>query len=67
MPRFGVRRLGAFIAVELDNANAVQRGVHAGLDRREGHGVLLFWFDTFQLAPPRILPCTDAEMVLVSN
>jgi len=61
-----VRRLGAFIAVELDNANAVQKAVHAGLDRREGHGVLLFWFlsvpHAFRLAPP--LTCTDAEMDL---
>ena len=61
-----VRRLGAFIAVELDNANAVQKAVHAGLDRREGHGVLLFWFlsvpHAFRLAPP--LTCADAEMDL---
>ena len=61
-----VRRLGAFIAVELDNADAVQKAVDAGLDRREGHGVLLFWFlsvpHAFRLAPP--LTCTDAEMDL---
>ena len=61
-----VRRLGAFIAVELDNADAVQKAVHAGLDRREGHGVLLFWFlsvpHAFRLAPP--LTCADAEMDL---
>jgi 4-aminobutyrate aminotransferase-like enzyme len=61
-----VRRLGAFIAVELDNADAVHKAVHAGLDRREGRGVLLFWFlsvpHAFRLAPP--LTCTDAEMDL---
>ena len=61
-----VRRLGAFIAVELDNADAVQKTVHAGLERRKGHGVLLFWFlsvpHAFRLAPP--LTCTDAEMDL---
>ena len=61
-----VRRLGAFMAVELDNADAVQKVVHAGLDRREGRGVLLFWFlsvpHAFRLAPP--LTCTDTEMTL---
>ena len=59
-----VRRLGAFIAVELENANAVQKAVHAGLKRDQGRGVLLFWFlsvpNAFRLAPP--LTCTEEEM-----
>ena len=59
-----VRRLGAFIAVELEDANAVQRAVHAGLKRDQGRGVLLFWFlsvpNAFRLAPP--LTCTEEEM-----
>ena len=60
-----VRRLGAFIAVELEDANAVQKAVHAGLQRKQGQGVLLFWFlsvpNAFRLAPP--LTCTEEEMV----
>ena len=33
-----IRRLGAFIAVELVDANAVQKAVHAGLKRDQGRG-----------------------------
>ena len=59
-----VRRLGAFIAVELEDADAVQRAVHAGMKRDQGRGVLLFWFlsvpNAFRLAPP--LTCTEEEM-----
>ena len=59
-----VRRLGAFIAVELEDADAVQRAVNAGLKRDQGRGVLLFWFlsvpNAFRLAPP--LTCTEEEM-----
>ena len=39
-----VRRLGAFIAVELEDAQAVQKAVEGGLRRSGGEGVLLFWF-----------------------
>ena len=50
------RRIGAFMAVELDHAEAVQQAVEAGLDRSAGDGVLLFWFlsvpHAFRLAPP---------------
>ena len=59
-----VRRLGAFIAVELEAAEAVQKAVEAGLDRSNGEGVLLFWFlsvpHAFRLAPP--LTCSEEEM-----
>ena len=59
-----VRRIGAFMAVELADAEAVQRAVHAGLSRENGPGVLLFWFlsvpNAFRLAPP--LTCTADEM-----
>ena len=59
-----VRRLGAFIAVELEAAEAVQKAVEAGLDRSDGEGVLLFWFlsvpHAFRLAPP--LTCSEEEM-----
>jgi acetylornithine/succinyldiaminopimelate/putrescine aminotransferase len=59
-----VRRLGAFIAVELEDADAVQKAVNAGLTREQGEGVLLFWFlsvpNAFRLAPP--LTCTEEEM-----
>ena len=59
-----VRRLGAFIAVELENALAVQKAVEGGLDRSSGEGVLLFWFlsvpHAFRLAPP--LTCSEGEM-----
>lgn len=59
-----VRRLGAFIAVELEDADAVQKAVNAGLTREQGQGVLLFWFlsvpNAFRLAPP--LTCTQEEM-----
>ena len=50
------RRIGAFMAVELDHAEAVQQAVEAGLDRSARDGVLLFWFlsvpHAFRLAPP---------------
>ena len=50
------RRIGAFMAVELDHAEAVQQAVEAGLDRSAQDGVLLFWFlsvpHAFRLAPP---------------
>ena len=59
-----VRRIGAFIAVELKDAQAVQKAVNAGLRRNNGQGVLLFWFlsvpNAFRLAPP--LTCTDEDM-----
>ena len=59
-----VRRLGAFIAVELKDAETVQKVVEGGLDRSGGEGVLLFWFlsvpHAFRLAPP--LTCTEEEM-----
>ena len=59
-----VRRLGAFIAVELEDAQAVQKAVEGGLDRSSGEGVLLFWFlsvpHAFRLAPP--LTCSEGEM-----
>ena len=59
-----VRRLGAFIAVELEDAEAVQKAVEGGLNRSGGEGVLLFWFlsvpHAFRLAPP--LTCTEEEM-----
>ena len=59
-----VRRLGAFMAVELHNAEAVQAAVEAGLDRSRGDGVLLFWFlsvpHAFRLAPP--LTASPEEM-----
>ena len=58
------RRIGAFMAVELDHAEAVQQAVEAGLDRSAGDGVLLFWFlsvpHAFRLAPP--LNASDEDM-----
>lgn len=61
-----VRRLGAFIAVELEDAGAVQKAVEGGLDRSGSEGVLLFWFlsvpHAFRLAPP--LTCTEEEMTV---
>lgn len=52
----GVRRLGAFFAVELSHAEAVQKVVQAGLSMPGSRGVLLFWFlsvpNAFRLAPP---------------
>ena len=61
-----VRRLGAFIAVELANADHVSQAVMSGLkSAQEGKtGVLMFWFlsvpHAFRLAPP--LTATDQEM-----
>ena len=59
-----VRRIGAFFAVELANAEAVQQAVDAGLSSQDGRGVLLFWFlsvpNAFRLAPP--LVTTEGEM-----
>jgi len=59
------RRIGAFHAVELRDAAAVQRAVEAGLDVKPGEkGVLLFWFlsvpNAFRLAPP--LTASTEEM-----
>jgi acetylornithine/succinyldiaminopimelate/putrescine aminotransferase len=59
------RRIGAFHAVELRDALAVQRAVEAGLKADPGEkGVLLFWFlsvpNAFRLAPP--LTATAEEM-----
>jgi acetylornithine/succinyldiaminopimelate/putrescine aminotransferase len=55
-----VRRLGYFIAVELDSASRVQRAVDGALDR----GLLIFYFlsvpHAFRLAPP--LTISDAEI-----
>ena len=59
-----VRRIGAFFAVELESAEAVQKAVDAGLASQDGLGVLLFWFlsvpNAFRLAPP--LVATQQEM-----
>lgn len=59
-----VRRIGAFFAIELDSAEAVERTVQAGLKCTTGVGVLLFWFlsvpNAFRLAPP--LNASDEEM-----
>ena len=53
-----VRRLGAFIAVEL-RPQRPSKAVEAGLHRSNGEGVLLFWFlsvpHAFRLAPPHLL------------
>ena len=59
-----IRRIGAFMAIELKSADAVQRVVHAGLHPSQGDGALVFWFlsvpNAFRLAPP--LTCSDEEM-----
>ena len=61
-----VRRLGAFIAVELANADHVSQAVMSGLKpaQESKTGVLMFWFlsvpRAFRLAPP--LTATDQEM-----
>ena len=59
-----VRRIGAFFAVELESAEAVQKAVDAGLASQDELGVLLFWFlsvpNAFRLAPP--LVATEQEM-----
>lgn len=59
-----VRRIGAFYAVELDDADAVQKAVEGGLTCVKDKGVLLFWFlsvpHAFRLAPP--LTCSEEEM-----
>ena len=61
-----VRRIGAFMAVELEHADLVSQVVTAGLQpARQGKtGVLMFWFlsvpNAFRLAPP--LTCTADEM-----
>ena len=61
-----VRRIGAFMAVEMDHADSVTKTVTAGLKpARQGEtGVLMFWFlsvpQAFRLAPP--LTATDEEM-----
>ena len=63
-----VRRLGAFLAVELIDPTQVQRAVEAGLDRHEGQGVLLFWFlsvpNAFRLAPPLNLSEQESQLGL---
>ena len=52
------------VELELEDADAVQKAVNAGLTREQGEGVLLFWFlsvpNAFRLAPP--LTCTEEEM-----
>ena len=61
-----VRRIGAFMAVEMEHADLVSQVVTAGLQpARQGEtGVLMFWFlsvpHAFRLAPP--LTATDEEM-----
>jgi acetylornithine/succinyldiaminopimelate/putrescine aminotransferase len=61
-----VRRLGAFMAVDMDHADQVSQAVTAGLRpaQQGGMGVLMFWFlsipHAFRLAPP--LTATDEEM-----
>ena len=61
-----VRRIGAFMAVEMEHADLVTQVVTAGLQpARQGEtGVLMFWFlsvpHAFRLAPP--LTATDQEM-----
>ena len=61
-----VRRIGAFMAVEMEHANHVSQVVKVGLQpARQGEtGVLMFWFlsvpHAFRLAPP--LTATDQEM-----
>ncbi|MDA0939526.1 MAG: aspartate aminotransferase family protein [Bacteroidetes bacterium] len=59
-----VRRIGAFFAVELESAEAVQKAVDVGLASQDELGVLLFWFlsvpNAFRLAPP--LVATEQEM-----
>ena len=61
-----VRRIGAFMAVEMEHADLVSQVVMAGLQpARQGEtGVLMFWFlsvpHAFRLAPP--LTATNQEM-----
>ena len=61
-----VRRLGAFMAVEMAHADHVSQAVMSGLKpaRNGKTGVLMFWFlsvpQAFRLAPP--LTATDQEM-----
>ena len=59
-----IRRIGAFMAIELKSADAVQHVVHARLHPSQGDGALVFWFlsvpNAFRLAPP--LTCSDEEM-----
>ena len=61
-----VRRIGAFMAVEMEHADLVSQVVMEGLQpARQGEtGVLMFWFlsvpHAFRLAPP--LTATDQEM-----
>ena len=61
-----VRRIGAFMAVEMEHADHVSQAVTAGLQpAKQGEtGVLMFWFlsvpHAFRLAPP--LTATDQEM-----
>ena len=61
-----VRRIGAFMAVEMAHADHVSQAVMSGLKpaRNGKTGVLMFWFlsvpQAFRLAPP--LTATDQEM-----
>lgn len=59
-----VRRIGAFFAVEMESAEAVQKTIECGLKCARGTGVLLFYFlsvpHAFRLAPP--LTCSEDEM-----
>jgi len=64
-----VRRLGAFLAVELGDSHQVQRVVEAGLHReQQGRGVLLFWFlsvpNAFRLAPPLNVSIKESQLGL---
>ena len=59
-----VRRIGAFFAVEMESAEAVQKTIECGLKCESGTGILLFYFlsvpHAFRLAPP--LTCSEDEM-----
>jgi acetylornithine/succinyldiaminopimelate/putrescine aminotransferase len=59
-----IRRRGLFFAVELDNAEAVNKAVSNGLE----NGVLLFWFlsvpNAFRLSPPLSMTIEEAELGL---
>lgn len=58
-----VRRIGLYIAVELESAESVTRCIQRGLEE----GVLLFWFlstpNAFRMAPPLTMKEADWERV----
>ena len=60
-----VRQIGYFLAVELRNADAVNRAINAGLQE----GIFLFWFlsvpNAFRLAPPLIISDHELEEATV--